>query len=277
MDQITIIIYKRGNTCGQKWNSDASYAKTVAIFGKNIKFSWRKRQHKCGFVNWCNRVEALPPLEVVPSQQDGPYSCRTILDWCVDRPMVDEKPDAISCNRTAVLNDILLISTESMKCWGRFTWVISKIQSLNEKIASPGKCQKFQMKIEDFWRFWTLKPWKLVTKWSLYYPWTTSNESCAVARTRRSSIPRRGTSMTCTWHVILSQLIIFNCVCDVFLYVTFFKCLCSITLMYFLYIRPVHIFAVYRKGQVTGVTSVVLTLVFHSNDIVACHCFFCTL
>ena len=83
--------------------------------------------------------------------------------------------------------------------------------------------------------------------------------------------------MTCTRHVILSQLIIFNCVCDVFLYVTFFKCLCNITLMYFLYIRPVHIFAVYRKGQVTGVTSVVLTLVFHSNDIVACHCFFCTL
>ena len=35
-----------------------------------------------------------------------------------------------------------------------------------------------------------------------------------------------------------------------------------------------HIFAIHRKGQVIGVTSVALTLVFQSNDIVACHCFF---
>ena len=30
----------------------------------------------------------------------------------------------------------------------------------------------------------------------------------------------------------------------------------------------------HRKGQVIEVTSVVLTLVFQSNDIVVCHCFF---
>ena len=58
-----------------------------------------------------------------------------------------------------------------------------------------------------------------------------------------------------------------------FVYVTFFKCLCDIILLHFLYIRPVHTFAVHRKGQVIGVTSVVLTLVFQSNDIVVCHCF----
>ena len=34
-----------------------------------------------------------------------------------------------------------------------------------------------------------------------------------------------------------------------------------------------HIFVVHRKGQVIGATSVVLTLVFHINDIVVCHCF----
>ena len=101
MDQITIIIYKRGNTCGQKWNSDTSQAKTVAIFGKNIKFSWRKWQHKCGF--GANCVEALQPLEVIPSQEDGPYAYRTILGRCVVGPTVAEKPDAVSCNRIAVL------------------------------------------------------------------------------------------------------------------------------------------------------------------------------
>ena len=57
-----------------------------------------------------------------------------------------------------------------------------------------------------------------------------------------------------------------------FVYVTF-SCLCDITFLHFLYIRPVHIFVVHRKGQVIGVTSVVLTLVFQSNDIVVCHCF----
>ena len=34
-----------------------------------------------------------------------------------------------------------------------------------------------------------------------------------------------------------------------------------------------HIFVFDRKGQVIGVTLVVLTLVFYSNDIVVCHGF----
>ena len=42
-----------------------------------------------------NCVEALQPLDVIPSQQDGPYTYRTILGWCVVRPIVDEKPDAV--------------------------------------------------------------------------------------------------------------------------------------------------------------------------------------
>ena len=50
-----------------------------------------------------NCVEALQPFEVIPSQQVGPYAYRTILRWCVVGPIVDEKPDAVSCFRTAVL------------------------------------------------------------------------------------------------------------------------------------------------------------------------------
>ena len=50
-----------------------------------------------------NFVEALQLLEVIPSQQDRPYAYRTILGWCVDGPIVDEKPDTVSCNRIAVL------------------------------------------------------------------------------------------------------------------------------------------------------------------------------
>ena len=50
-----------------------------------------------------NFVETLQPLEVIPSQQDGPYAYRTILGWCVVRLIVDEKPDAVSCNWIVVL------------------------------------------------------------------------------------------------------------------------------------------------------------------------------
>ena len=84
--------------------------------------------------------------------------------------------------------------------------------------------------------------------------------------------------ITCTWHSMWYYynrkffLIVF--VMLDFVSVTFFKCLFDIILLYFLYIRTVHIFVVDRKEQVIGVTSVVLTLLFHSNDIVVCHFFF---
>ena len=69
-----------------------------------------------------------------------------------------------------------------------------------------------------------------------------------------------------------------------FVYVTFFKCLCDIILLHFWYVRPLHIFVVHRKGRVIRMSLllktkvrtpdvVVLTLVFHSNDIAVCHCF----
>ena len=71
MDQITIIIYKRGNTCGQKLNSDTSQAEAVAIFGKK-KFSWKKWQISVDLLISANCVEALQPLEVISGQQNGP-------------------------------------------------------------------------------------------------------------------------------------------------------------------------------------------------------------
>ena len=49
-----------------------------------------------------NCVEALQPLEVIPSQQEGPYAYKTILGWCVVGPIVNEKQDAVSCNRIAI-------------------------------------------------------------------------------------------------------------------------------------------------------------------------------
>ena len=50
-----------------------------------------------------NCVEALQPLEVIPSQRDGPYTYMTMIGWCVVGSIVDEKPDAVSCNQIAVL------------------------------------------------------------------------------------------------------------------------------------------------------------------------------
>ena len=50
-----------------------------------------------------NFVEAFQLLEVIPSQQDGPYGYRTILGQCVVGPILDKKPDAVSCNRIAAL------------------------------------------------------------------------------------------------------------------------------------------------------------------------------
>ena len=50
-----------------------------------------------------NCIEALQPLEFILSQEDGPYAYRTILGWSVFGPIVDEKPDEVSCIQIAVL------------------------------------------------------------------------------------------------------------------------------------------------------------------------------
>ena len=98
MNQITIIIYKRGNTCRQKWNSNTDQAKAVAIFEKISSFLRENDNISLDLLIGANCVKALQPLNVIPSQQDGLYAYKTILGWCVVRPMVDKKPDAVSCN-----------------------------------------------------------------------------------------------------------------------------------------------------------------------------------
>ena len=50
-----------------------------------------------------NFEEVLQPLEVIRGQQDGPYTNWTILRWCVVGLIVDEKPDAVSCNWITLL------------------------------------------------------------------------------------------------------------------------------------------------------------------------------
>ena len=50
-----------------------------------------------------NCLEALEPLEVIPSQDKGPYEFRTTLGWCVVGPMKAQQLDVISCNRIGVM------------------------------------------------------------------------------------------------------------------------------------------------------------------------------
>ena len=38
-----------------------------------------------------NLMKVLEPLEVIPSQEDGPYAFRILLGWCIVGPVMDEK------------------------------------------------------------------------------------------------------------------------------------------------------------------------------------------
>ena len=50
-----------------------------------------------------NCLEALEPLEVITSQDKGPYAFRKALGWCVVGPMKSQQLDVISCNRIGVM------------------------------------------------------------------------------------------------------------------------------------------------------------------------------
>ena len=47
-------------------------------------------------------LKALEPIEVIPSQGNGPYAIRTALGWCVIGPIGMKDGKTISCNRIAV-------------------------------------------------------------------------------------------------------------------------------------------------------------------------------
>lgn len=51
-----------------------------------------------------NFVRAFQPLEVIPSEQDGPYASKNVLGWCIVGPIEAPKIDKdVSYNRVAVL------------------------------------------------------------------------------------------------------------------------------------------------------------------------------
>ena len=50
-----------------------------------------------------NCLEGLEPVEVIPSQNDGPYAIRTTLGWCVVGPIKAQCHNVVSCNRIAVI------------------------------------------------------------------------------------------------------------------------------------------------------------------------------
>ena len=60
-------------------------------------------------------LKALEPLEVIPSQGNGPYAIRTALGWCVIGPIDLKDVKTISCNRIAV--------TEAREC-GRARYLL---------------------------------------------------------------------------------------------------------------------------------------------------------
>ena len=53
-----------------------------------------------------NCLEALEPLEVIPSQDKDSYAFRTALGWCVVGPMKAQQLDVISCNRIGVMKAV---------------------------------------------------------------------------------------------------------------------------------------------------------------------------
>ena len=50
-----------------------------------------------------NCLKALEPVEIIPRQNNGPYTIRTTLSWCVVGPVKAQYHNAVSYNRIAVI------------------------------------------------------------------------------------------------------------------------------------------------------------------------------
>ena len=48
--------------------------------------------------------KAIEPLEVIPSEQGGPYAYRSILGWCVVGPIDNQSNGVVQCNRISISN-----------------------------------------------------------------------------------------------------------------------------------------------------------------------------
>ena len=58
---------------------------------------------KIGLLIGANCARALEPVEVLPSQDGGPFAYKTFLGWCVVGPLTKTgKSRSITCNGIAV-------------------------------------------------------------------------------------------------------------------------------------------------------------------------------
>ena len=97
MDQLTSS-YKKEEIPVDRSKATSAKLKQWQYLEKISKFLGENDNISVDLLIGGNCVETLQPLEVIPSQQDGPYAYRTILGWCVVGPMVDKKLDAVSYN-----------------------------------------------------------------------------------------------------------------------------------------------------------------------------------
>ena len=76
------------------------------FFDKEVKNFKLKKNIKVDLLIGANCLEALEPLEVIPSQDAGPYAFRTALVWYVVGPIKAEQLDGISCYRIGVVKAV---------------------------------------------------------------------------------------------------------------------------------------------------------------------------
>ena len=56
-----------------------------------------------GLLIGANCVRALEPLEILQSRNEGPYTFKTRLGWCIVGPVSQNNKNTVSCNRIAVI------------------------------------------------------------------------------------------------------------------------------------------------------------------------------
>ena len=60
-----------------------------------------------GLLIGANCMKALEPIKIIPSKGDGPYAYKTLLEWCIEGPIINTEAErSISCHRVAVKDAI---------------------------------------------------------------------------------------------------------------------------------------------------------------------------
>ena len=61
-----------------------------------------------GMLLGTNAPKVMEPLEIINSQGEGPYACRTLLGWVVNGPLrggIAKDSNSISVNRISLVTD----------------------------------------------------------------------------------------------------------------------------------------------------------------------------